>query len=475
MTKATRKLKWFKLALAVLPVLVVSGIVLATIGNVEKSEILKDPALNLRPGPAGQANSPKIELIEKRTENSKTFDLGNGKRVSEFSMGTLHYKDDYDDPNEPWQDINLTFENNKIDKALYILEVKDLTIEITSKRTGTVQTLTLDKIGSEKPQGPPVWEFADNQATWRNAAPHTDIVIEALVEGVRFKRILKNKNAPLEAVFTHTKTIGTVDDIILPTSARDADGLPLEVVAINTAGKLIETLNSKINLDEVKFPIEIDPSPLIVQPSGKDTYLFQNGATNYGTLTYLTIIDWSGYATRSILEFDISVLPLGVTLDSATLQLYYYLYVYTNPSGKTVWAYKQTHTDWVELQATWFIYKTGSNWATAGGDYVTSNPVGGSTTFPASYGWMSWDVLAICQDAYASSIAAEFLIKFATEGLASGYSQGGWYSNNYTTDPSLQPKLTIAYTEGGGGTTAPSFTPVIFKPGAVFKNNVIFK
>ena len=185
-----------------------------------------------------------------------------------------------------------------------------------------------------------------------------------------------------------------------------------------------------------------------VQPGAKDTYLNGNAkTTNYGTATYLYILNRSSRAMRPIVEFNITGIPAGATLNSASLQLYYYNYANTNPSGKTVWAYKQTHTDWVENQATWNIYRTGSNWTTAGGDYVTSNPSGGSTTFPASkLAWMSWDVLAIVQDAYANSIPAEFLIKFETEGLSANYSRGYFYSNNYTTDITLRPQLIITYT-----------------------------
>jgi len=149
---------------------------------------------------------------------------------------------------------------------------------------------------------------------------------------------------------------------------------------------------------------------------------------------------------RSLLEFDLSELPPGATLNSASLQLYYYRWGNDNPTGKTAWAYKLTRADWVELEAAWNIYKTGSNWTAAGGDYVTSNPDGGSTTFPADYGWMTWNVLAIVQDAYDGSIPAEFLVKFETEGLESLYSLAYFYSNNEAAETTKRPKLVIDYT-----------------------------
>jgi hypothetical protein len=115
--------------------------------------------------------------------------------------------------------------------------------------------------------------------------------------------------------------------------------------------------------------------------------------------------------------------------------------------------YKLTRQDWHETQSYWDRYKTGSNWTSAGGDYVTSAPAGGSTTFPAGFDWMSWDVTAIIQDAYANSLKAEFLLMFQTEGVTPGYASSAFYSRHYATDTTKRPKLVIEYT------SAPSFIP----------------
>jgi len=402
-----------------------------------------------------------VELITLRTETSKTFDLG-GTKCQLVISGVQHYKNDYADKSELWKDIDLTFINRRIDKAPYILEVNGFTVTLTSKRTGTVQTLTLDKMGAAK-VSKPAFVFSGNTATWKDAALDTDIVIEAWDSGVRFKRILKSKNAPLEAEYTHSKVIGTADDILLPTSARDADGQPLEISKTDISGVLTETLDSKVDLSKVKYPIEIDPSPLIVG-AGKDNYIVQSAAnSNYSSSSTFFLNNRASFLIRAILEFDISGIPTGQTLTSASLQLYYCYDSNSSSSGITVWAYKQIRTNWVEAKSTWNAANDddldGVNdagdifWTTAGGDYVTSSPVGGSTTFPASYDWVSWNVLAICQNAYAGAIPAEFLLKFETEGLSSGYSKPNFFSKEYTTDTSLRPKLTIAYEAAGGGWT----------------------
>ena len=385
-----------------------------------------------------------LEIISKRTENSKTFDLGDGKRQL-VTGGTVHYKDNYEDNSEQWKDIDLTFVNGRIDKALYILEINDLTITLTSKKTGTVQTLTLDRIGANPPQRPVYWVFSKNTATLNNVAPATDLVIEAGANVVRFKRIIKNASASMGAAFTHSKNIGKNNDIAISVSTRDAGGWPLEVTKTDVAGILTERISDKVDLSKVKFPIEIDPT-LTVQPSAKDTALLSDTPDAlYGTEYYCLVGDAAASIRRIIAEFSISGLPVGATLASASLQFYYYGSQYTDPVGKTVWAYKLTRTDWVEAQASWNDYKTSTAWTAGGGDYVTSSPAGGSTTFPADVGWIAWNVLAIVQDAYDGSIAAEFLLKFEDETLTSGNSRAYFYTNDYTTDTDLCPKLIIVY------------------------------
>ncbi|MBA7586965.1 hypothetical protein ES708_28972 [subsurface metagenome] len=236
-----------------------------------------------------------------------------------------------------------------------------------------------------------------------------------------------------------------------------------------------------------KRRIVIDPT-LTVQPSAKDAMIHEGAPTNnYGGTNNVQVYDYPENSIRSLLEFDISGLP-AATLDAASLQLYFYQWYDYDPVGKTVWAYKLTRTNWVELEATWDIYKTGSSWTTAGGDYVTANPAGGSTTFPADkLAWMTWNVLAIVQDAYDGSIAAEFLLKYETEQVPKpGYSECLWHSKDYTGDDSLRPKLVIDYTpaytvhekvvsDGIALTDTLVKTPMLFKSDGIAVADVLVK
>jgi len=184
---------------------------------------------------------------------------------------------------------------------------------------------------------------------------------------------------------------------------------------------------------------------LTIQPSSKDTFIRENWpTTNFGSETYLQLTDKIDVVRRCLLEFDISTLPSGESINSITLMLYYYSYSGDDPDGIQVKAYKLIRNDWVELQATWEIYKTGSDWTADGGDYVTSDPAGATLVMPGSYGWVSFNVKAIVDDAVANEWSvAEFLIRLASEDV-DDYSIL-FYSNNYTGDTSLCPKLVIDY------------------------------
>ena len=213
-------------------------------------------------------------------------------------------------------------------------------------------------------------------------------------------------------------------------------------------------------------------STLTIQPSTADNYFCSGTPTvNFGNLDYLDVgsvsaggggsggsggwlwkcFEKSAYATaadifRSTLKFNFSALPNGATITSSKLYLYY-SYGFGTVSGRTYWAYRLTRTDWSESQSTWNIFKTGSNWTNAGGDYSTTN--GASITMPGSYGWVNWDVTAQVQYAQANvSKIAHFLIKDGSEN--SGIF-GSFNSNNYTTNPSLCPYLVITFTAPGGG------------------------
>lgn len=67
---------------------------------------------------------------------------------------------------------------------------------------------------------------------------------------------------------------------------------------------------------------------------------------------------------RGLIQFDLSSIPAGSAIISATLSLW--LNVENSSNSRTMRLFRSKR-DWVESQATWNQYSTGNNWQTAGG------------------------------------------------------------------------------------------------------------
>lgn len=105
---------------------------------------------------------------------------------------------------------------------------------------------------------------------------------------------------------------------------------------------------------------------LVLQPAeGIDNWI-RSGYGNKGTDTTLTIgngNDANNYTTRTLIKFDLSTLPDNAIISSATLSLFCNGDFSSN--ARTFKVYRVLRA-WVESQSTWLIWKTGSNWGTAG-------------------------------------------------------------------------------------------------------------
>ncbi len=184
---------------------------------------------------------------------------------------------------------------------------------------------------------------------------------------------------------------------------------------------------------------------LTVQPAAADTYI-RDGASsgnNHGTQTSIWLKNANAdYQTRGILAFDFSTLDDSAVIESAYLDLYYFDNdIGIDPVGETVEVNRLTRTDWVEEEVTWNDYKNATPWTSAGGDFTVTDQA--TAIMPAAFGWVRWTVTDLVKYAQGNtSEIVNLLLKFATTpGVGARF-----YSKEYTTDPSKQPKLIINYT-----------------------------
>jgi len=122
--------------------------------------------------------------------------------------------------------------------------------------------------------------------------------------------------------------------------------------------------------------------------------------------------------------------------------------------GDTITAYRSTQYNWTE-SATWTTYNGTNSWTTIGGDYTTTNAV--STTCsgqgsppssenPPSNYWMNFtsaqNLISDCWNNQNGLVALELRLPNNESG---GNAYQWILTKDYTTYPTLRPKLTVTY------------------------------
>ncbi len=147
----------------------------------------------------------------------------------------------------------------------------------------------------------------------------------------------------------------------------------------------------------------------------KDTWI-TSSVTNYNggedpEMRVINNLDFYGAKAAAFVAFDVSSL-VGKTINSAIMRLAFFA---SSAEGNTHWAYKLLYDDWEEMELTYRIYKTGSNWAVGGlfsaADFVTVNPSGASAVVPPlGVAYVEWDITDIVLDAIANNINVNIVV-----------------------------------------------------------------
>lgn len=162
--------------------------------------------------------------------------------------------------------------------------------------------------------------------------------------------------------------------------------------------------------------------------------------TNYGSNAAIAVGNVGSVDTdRSLLGFTVSTLA-NLTINSVYLKVYIESITSSPSPSSCIFSLNAlTRHDWVEAQATWNIYKTASNWTTAGGDYTdTPDPV----TFygPSATGWMTIDITDLCKGAVTDGTTLDLLWKCDSEIVNA-------YFNFYAKESSgYDPYILVDYT-----------------------------
>ena len=175
--------------------------------------------------------------------------------------------------------------------------------------------------------------------------------------------------------------------------------------------------------------------------TGKDTYLRELSATNYGNVEELrlgTAITGGGREFRSILYFNLSEIPSENTIVSADLSIY--ISSSSNNNTISVNVYRVT-SNWTEDEATWYAMNSTTNWTSNGGDYNAE--IFNSSIVTNETGWVNFTISLLARNWVNGTYENLGLMLYAP--AATPGDSKDFHSSNYTTNTSRIPKLTIEH------------------------------
>lgn len=225
-------------------------------------------------------------------------------------------------------------------------------------------------------------------------------------------------------------------------SAWPLSGSPIAITSVGTYG------GTSITVTRSNVPMhQATPAALTLQPgvAGIDTYLGVNNGTNYGNQTTLNSVAGQSWP---LLRFDLSSVPAGSHIASATLSMYA-----VNGSGSGNMALHRVMRDWTETGANWATADGSVAWTTAGGD-VHPTAVA-STAFAGSGTWLNWEVTELADKWSKGSLPNQGVQVRAPAGI-SGMTLA---SSDHSTS-AYRPKLVLSYLPPCGADTVLTLPPL---------------
>jgi hypothetical protein len=344
--------------------------------------------------PDQEANTEAVELPDKRSATSNTFELADGALETRLFQTPVNYRDDDGD----WQPIEQELQETPSgaltngDNSFDVFLPEDLD-------QASIRISTEDQWISEVPIGSntdPADLQADGTATYAEEGGAASFDYSGLANGLKETISLRGPGAPSTYHFALDASAGVEPALLADGSIafRDDEG---DLVAQMPAPFMIDSAGARGSGDAVHYvleeesegtwrltveadpgwlkdetrswPVSIDPSITISEPASNCIIATTTNATMCGEtdFTYLTAkanypsTGADSYA-RTLLRFSASSIPVGASITAVTVGLY---------SAKT--ATNVTKVDLYDLKKSWSEAATwastgAENWTTPGGD-----------------------------------------------------------------------------------------------------------
>lgn len=203
-------------------------------------------------------------------------------------------------------------------------------------------------------------------------------------------KIVDYKNINLNDIkIDNEKKIITVKDIIIDFS---------DIIESNYSVDIESKTQINIGSINGKDSLYLDPTILLNTTTGlNDTYIYEGSATtNYGSENDLLFITYGGTRKKSLLNFNVSSIQSGSTINSALL----YLYVTGWSGSSSSISVYQVFRNWVETETTWNNATTSIGWDTVGCENITTDrnaTAEASTTIISINAWYNWNITILTQ------------------------------------------------------------------------------
>jgi len=224
-----------------------------------------------------------------------------------------------------------------------------------------------------------------------------------------------------------------------------------ETVIENTSAQFILGTGTNVDTQVAQDAMVINDTSLAVQtltlqpgPEGLDNYLYEWFAGYSPDTEDLRLngeydpVPSSSHRARIIMQFDLSTVPAGATIEDATLWLY------EKPS-KPATIYYSIHAvnhSWDEQSASW-----NNGWLSAGGDFSTESFLNG--TVDGTNGWHSFDLSRLVDLWTRGSVPNYGFIIVPRNDAADGTKD--FTCSDVSNKPEQRPKLIVNYTLGEAG------------------------
>ncbi len=161
-----------------------------------------------------------------------------------------------------------------------------------------------------------------------------------------------------------------------------------------------------------------------------DAYIYQTPDGGNGSRNYLRVGYYSDYGFYcALLKFDISSIPAGSTINSATFYMYYYSHTGSTSSKK--FYVSRAEGSWNE---------GGVKWSTRS---LYRNPTASKTISGGSYGWKSWSISNLVDEWVNGTYGNDGLI---VRWLSESGSSNNRYQVRSEESGSYRPYLVVDYT-----------------------------